>query len=139
MLVQCKALKDKAKPNLVRELGGMFEGAPAGWRSDRVLGMLVSPREATRGVREAMGRSALPLVWALVGLGGEVRQCLWNQRAVEVGLLGVGVTVRYLPDEKEGVEGGEGVRSEVALTWKGLVLEEPEIVDDGLPTSALRG
>lgn len=127
VLVQCKALKDKAKPNLVRELGGMFAGAPAGWRSDRVLGMLVSPREATRGLREAMGKSAWPLVWAMVGLEGGVRQCLWNQRAVEVGLVGVGVTVRYLPSE-----GGEGVKSEVALTWKGEVMEEPRDVGQGL-------
>lgn len=104
-----------------------------------MLGMLVSPRDATRGVREALGRSALPLVWALVGLGGEVRQCLWNQRAVEVGLRGVGVTIRYLPEEKEGAEGGEGVKSEVALTWKGLVLEEGTVADDGLSPSAPLG
>lgn len=130
VLVQCKALKDKAKPSLVRELQGMFAGAPAGWRSDRVVGMLVSSREATGGVREALGRSAWPLVWALIGLDGCVRQCLWNRRAVEVGLEGVGVTVRYLP-QRGGGEGGEGVRSEVALTWKGEVMAEPRNVDSG--------
>jgi len=129
VLVQCKALRVKAKPNLVRELDGMFAGAPAGWRSDRVLGMLVSSREATSGVREALGKSPWPLVWALVGLDGVVRQCLWNQRAAEVGLEGVGVTVRYLP--QRGGESVEGVKSEVALTWKGEVIEEMKNADNG--------
>jgi len=130
VLVQCKALKAKAGPNLVRELEGAFAGAPAGWRGDGVVGMLVSPREATKGVREALGRSGLPLAWVLVGLEGQVRQCLWNQRAGEVGLDGVGVTVRYTPKEKRDVNGdGENVERDLALTWKGEVMEEPKVQD----------
>ncbi|MCJ1368117.1 hypothetical protein MMC16_007256 [Acarospora aff. strigata] len=130
VLVQCKALKEKAGPNLVRELEGAFAGAPAGWRGDAVVGMLVSPREATKGVRDALGRSALPLVWVLVGLGGNVEQCLWNQRAGEVGLQGVGVTVRYKIEGNE-KRGRDGVEKEVVLTWKGEVLEEPDVGESG--------
>lgn len=95
-----------------------------------MVGMLVSPREATKGVREALGRSGLPLAWVLVGLEGQVRQCLWNQRAGEVGLDGVGVTVRYTPKEKRDVNGdGENVERDLALTWKGEVMEEPKVQD----------
>src|SRR6266536_4499166 len=63
VIVQCKALKAKLSPNLMRELEGAFVGAPMGWRGEGVLGVMVSKREATRGVREAMGRSRWPLVW----------------------------------------------------------------------------
>ncbi|KAI9880121.1 MAG: hypothetical protein M1830_005366 [Pleopsidium flavum] len=130
VLVQCKALKAKAGPNLVRELEGAFAGAPVGWRGEGVVGMLVSPREATKGVREALGRSGLPLAWVLVGLEGEVRQCLWNQKAGEVGLDGVGVTVRYKPTGiGDGSGDAESVGRDLVLTWKGEVVEEHKIED----------
>ncbi len=125
VLVQCKAYKGYVGPNVVRELEGTFAGAAVGWRGEGVVGMVVSPREATKAVRDALGRSNLPLVWVLVGLGGEVRQCLWNWKASEVGLDGVGVTVKYKPnDASHGGVQGENVKKEVVLTWKGGILEE---------------
>ncbi|RAK95056.1 uncharacterized protein BO80DRAFT_498019 [Aspergillus ibericus CBS 121593] len=108
VLVQCKALKTKLGPNLVRELEGTFSQAPVGWRGGGVVGVLVSPREATRGVREALSRSRFPLVWFLVGLEGGVRQVLWNERVEGLGVGGLGVRVVYGGDT-EGVE----------LTWEG--------------------
>ncbi|KAL2153133.1 hypothetical protein VTH82DRAFT_4288 [Thermothelomyces myriococcoides] len=64
VLVQCKAVQ-RPGPNLVRELEGAFVGAPAGWRAtaDRhgVLGLLVTERPATKGIREALTRSRWPM------------------------------------------------------------------------------
>ncbi|KZZ90588.1 hypothetical protein AAP_03683 [Ascosphaera apis ARSEF 7405] len=111
-IVQCKALKKKAGPNLIRELEGSFAGAPVGWRGDGVFGVLATTREATKGVREALAKSRYPLVWILAEQdGGKVRQCLWNHRAMENGLEGLGVRVRY--------GGGEEVDGSVVLTWDG--------------------
>ncbi|KAL9600074.1 MAG: hypothetical protein Q9219_003444 [cf. Caloplaca sp. 3 TL-2023] len=132
-LVQCKALKSKPGPSLVRELEGMYAGAPAGWRAstqnnsneegeanNNVIAVLCAKREATKGVREAVRRSKVPVVWVMVeDLGGEegkVRQVLWNERVREVGAEGVGVGVRYALGEGE-------VGKEVRLTWKGEVWE----------------
>src|SRR6266480_4757653 len=61
VLLQCKARSAPLGPSHVRELEGAFAGAPAGWRGEGVLGLLVANREATRGMREALGRSGLPL------------------------------------------------------------------------------
>ncbi len=132
MLVQCKSLHRRPGPYLVRELEGAFNGAPVGYRgmSGTVLGLLAAPKEATAGVREAMGRSRLPLLFAMIGnTDGRVMQLLWNQRAREVGLDGLGVTVRYCSTTKEdGAESEEEkegqVTREVALTWKGDVLPD---------------
>ncbi|PYH87378.1 hypothetical protein BO71DRAFT_472827 [Aspergillus ellipticus CBS 707.79] len=124
VLVQCKALKNKLGPNLVRELEGTFARAPVGWRGGGVVGLLVSTREATRGVREALARSAFPVVWLMVEAGGVVRQALWNGRVEELGVQGLGVEVvypSYTSDEGEGGEEGSehgGVR----LTWEGREL-----------------
>ncbi|KAI4262035.1 MAG: hypothetical protein L6R42_002780 [Xanthoria sp. 1 TBL-2021] len=118
VLVQCKALKAKTGPETIRELEGMFAGAPVGWRGENIVGVLCAKREATKGVREAVRRSAAPVIWIMVedlGQGrGKVRQMLWNQTVSQLGAEGVGVGVRYLP----GAEGKE-VEKEVGLTWKG--------------------
>lgn len=65
VLVQCKRLKGKKglTPAAVRELEGAFLGAPAGWRSDEVLGVMVSTRPATKGVITALTASKKGLVW----------------------------------------------------------------------------
>ncbi|PWY72073.1 hypothetical protein BO83DRAFT_48023 [Aspergillus eucalypticola CBS 122712] len=112
VLVQCKALKAKLGPNIVRELEGTFASAPVGWRGTGVIGMLVSPREATRGVREALTRSRFPLVWCLVGLEGRVRQVLWNERVEGVVGDGLGVGVVYRADAGE-------QDAEARVTWDG--------------------
>jgi len=102
---------------------------------------LVSKREATKGVRDAMGRSRFPLVWIGVdtlGLdvkereetdeevderghddlylegSGVVKQMLWNERAKEYGLEGIDVTTRYK---------GNGQEKELVLMWKGEVVK----------------
>lgn len=64
-LVQCKRLKGKAKltPATIRELEGSFLGAPAGWRGDDVLGIIVSTRPATKGMITALSSSKRGLVW----------------------------------------------------------------------------
>ncbi|PLN83639.1 hypothetical protein BDW42DRAFT_199998 [Aspergillus taichungensis] len=129
-IVQCKALKTKLGPNLVRELEGTFASAPAGWRTGDEVGVLVSPREATRGVREALARSAFPLVWMLVGRDGVLRQALWNGRVEELGLGALGVEVRY----DSCVGGGEGKKGEkggaaVGLTWDGEGLSGMDAVE----------
>ena len=123
--MQCKALKAKLGPNLIRELEGAFVGAPAGYRGRGVVGVLVSPREATKGVRDAMGRSRWPMVWVMLEVvqsrgEGRVRQVLWNKAAGDVGLAGLDVTVRYgLPTE---VDGAEAAGKECVIMWQGRPL-----------------
>lgn len=116
LLVQCKAVKAKVGPNLIRELEGTFPGAPVGWRGEGILGMLVSTRAATKGVRDALANSRYPLIWVLAELDGGVRQMLWNQRAGEVGLEGLEVLVKH---------GGEDNPAEksIALAWDGEELK----------------
>lgn len=65
VLVQCKRIKGQRKvtPSVVREMDGAFLGAPAGWRSDEVFGIIVSTKPATKGVIAALGASKRPLVW----------------------------------------------------------------------------
>lgn len=113
VIVQCKAGAQRAGPNLIRELEGAFVGAPAGWRgsggsggdgagraSRGVLGLLVSQQPATKGVRESLARSRWPMGYICCARDGRVRQMLWNGRAEDEGLEGLGVTMRY----KEGTD-----------------------------------
>jgi hypothetical protein len=65
VIVQCKRLKSKVGPNLIREL----EGALAG--RGNTLGVLVGTQGATKGVREAMGRSRVGICWVMLQLVGE--------------------------------------------------------------------
>ncbi|KAJ5225968.1 hypothetical protein N7468_007193 [Penicillium chermesinum] len=95
VLVQCKALRTKLGPNLVRELEGALRQPPVGWRTGQTVGVLVSPREATKGVRDALARSSFPLFWMMVERDGALRQALWNARAEELGLGPLAVETRY--------------------------------------------
>jgi hypothetical protein len=136
ILVQCKALKKKAGPNIIRELEGAIVGARSvRWRdseeNDRVkikkeddeedneekstsieamsgrrsgrniMSLLATPQEATKGVREAMSRSRLPMGYLKIGLNGSVEQLLWNRTAASQGLEGVSVVQRHVPKEVE--------------------------------------
>ena len=114
VLVQCKAVKPS--PSMVRELEGTYVGAPAGWRGEGVLALLVASREATRGVRDALQRSRWPMGLVQVTAEGRVRQFLWNAEAEEQGLAGLGVTVKYAD---EGSGKSERVEGSIALTWMG--------------------
>lgn len=116
ILVQCKALARKIQPAQARELEGAFVGAPRGWRGLGVLGLLVTQKSATKGVREALGRSRWPMGYILCGSDGKILQMLWNRRAEQEGLEGIGVGLKYAGDDRND--------KEVVLTWKGEVLKE---------------
>ncbi|KAK3900620.1 hypothetical protein C8A05DRAFT_35730 [Staphylotrichum tortipilum] len=122
VLAQCKALARRAGPHLVRELEGAFAGAPAGWRGGKgVVGLLVTEKPATKGVREALGRSGWAMGFVACSREGRIGQVLWNRRAEEEGLEGVGVGMRY---------SGEG-EGEVMLTWGGRNLPLLDQVEEG--------
>ncbi|RFU35654.1 hypothetical protein B7463_g691, partial [Scytalidium lignicola] len=95
VLVQCKAYARKIDPATARELEGTFAGAPQGWRGSRVLALLVAPKQATKGVRDAIGRSRWPMGYVLCERDGSIKQMLWNRRAEEEGLGGLGVDLMY--------------------------------------------
>lgn len=106
----------------------MYAGAPPGWRNSgengNTVAVLCAKKAATDGVRQAVRRSKVPVVWAMVedlekDGEGRVRQVLWNGRVRELGAEGVGVGLRYLPGGGEGVQ----VEKEVVLTWSGKVWE----------------
>ncbi|KAH8427465.1 uncharacterized protein LDX57_005178 [Aspergillus melleus] len=137
VLVQCKAMKTKLGPNLVRELEGTLRRhAPAGWRTGNQVGVLVSTREATKGVRDALSRSEHPVLWMMVDYTGVLRQVLWNGRVERLGVAGgLGVEMRYSsPSSSEGsVDASEGdgeVKKEVVLTWDGEEMEHMDSVEE---------
>jgi hypothetical protein len=129
VVVQCKSLKTKLGPNLVRELEGALRNAPVGWRTEQTMGMLVSPREATKGVRDAMARSGYPLLWMMVERDGRLKQALWNARAEQLGLGPLGVETRYTGN---GGDLSEMVSTEVALTWDGVDIRDMDCVEQDL-------
>lgn len=108
VIVQCKAIQN-TRPHLIRELEGAFVGAPVGWRGSEVFGVLVASKIATKGTRDALARSRWPLVFIGCSREGKVEQLLWNHRAEQEGLQGLGVAKRHAP------EGGE----QLVLTHKG--------------------
>jgi len=116
VLLQCKALAKKSRPSVVRELEGAFVGAPTGWRGPGVLGLLVNRNPATKGVRDALARSRWPMGFVMCTGEGKVLQILWNKKAEEQGLLGIGVGMRYTSENAEG--------REVNLTWKGEAIKD---------------
>ncbi|KAL9025420.1 MAG: hypothetical protein Q9196_005758, partial [Gyalolechia fulgens] len=128
VLVQCKAQNSSLTPSLVRELAGIYAGAPAGWRNDgadgKTVAMLCGKKAATAGARDALRSCKVPVVWVAIedsgtdGLG-KVKQVLWNQRVNELGAEGVGVGLRYMPGGRPGFE----LEKEVVLTWQGKVWE----------------
>lgn len=111
VLIQCKAFARKVEPSHARELEGAFVGAPTGWRGPGVLGFLVSQKPATKGVREALGRSRWPMGYVLCESDGRILQMIWNRRAEQDGLEGIGVGLKYT--------GGDASQREVILLWKG--------------------
>ncbi|KAI9830945.1 MAG: hypothetical protein M1819_005328 [Sarea resinae] len=96
-----------------------------------IIGLLACPLPATKGVRDALARSAWPLGFVCVGLNGTVRQMVWNERARRAGLEGLAVEVRYVAadQDEEGAglgEDGDGaeLKQEVVLTWRGEVVSD---------------
>jgi hypothetical protein len=125
-IVQCKALNKRLSPSLVRELEGSFSGAPSLWAGDNVVGVLCSPKPATKGVREAIQKSGRAAMWIMVeGAGaseGRIVQAVWNQKMADMGAEGVGVGVVH---RAVGSEGGV-MQQEVRLTWKGQIWAAPK-------------
>jgi hypothetical protein len=113
VLLQCKAYTAKIGPQFIRELEGAYLGAPSGWRGSGVVGLLVTQRPATKGVREALARSRWPLGYVSCSKQGTLEQMLWNPRAEEEGLEGIGVTARLLDENRH------GDKRHLVLTWKG--------------------
>ncbi|KAM0448932.1 hypothetical protein ACHAO4_008159 [Trichoderma viride] len=103
VLVQCKAGSgSRVGPHFVRELEGSFVGAPPGWRGSRVLGLLVTEKQTTKGVRDALARSRSAMAYfCCTGSEGAVKQMHWNQRADEEGLEGIDVALRRAGEEEE--------------------------------------
>lgn len=148
VFVQCKALKTKLGPNLVRELEGTFHTTAAASTSDGgggggKVGILVSPREATKGVRDAMARSAYPVFWMMVERDGTLQQALWNSKVEELGLGLLGVETRFgnynnndgndaqqLPSAKG--KGRKALGRSIALTWDGHDLPDMDQIKDAL-------
>ncbi|OTA97285.1 hypothetical protein M434DRAFT_44101, partial [Hypoxylon sp. CO27-5] len=109
VLAQCKASASQSTrigPQHVRELEGAFAGAPPGWRSSSsssssgssIVGFLVAQKPATKGVRDALARSRWPMGYVSCTEDGKLEQMLWNRRAEEEGLEGLGVGVRFCED-----------------------------------------
>lgn len=138
VLLQCKAHSKGLTPANVRELEGAFPGAPAGWRGGGVLGFLVATNQATKGMRDALIRSHLPMGFLQVTAEGTVLQFIWNQEAAQQGLEGMGVTNRFTPQREEKKRDGNGLEQEIALTWKGWTLrkENAEVVEQKAGTKA---
>ncbi|KAL4879098.1 hypothetical protein BJY04DRAFT_220463 [Aspergillus karnatakaensis] len=141
VVVQCKALRTKLGPNIVRELEGVtVRQSPSGTGAGGAgcAGVLVSPREATRGVREALGRSGVPLVWMMVGWDGIVRQVLWNGgvERLGLGLVGLGVEVLYSPGEEREQDGqvdeNGHKKGEARLTWEGEQVPTMAEIEEGM-------
>ncbi|TRX98352.1 hypothetical protein FHL15_000997 [Xylaria flabelliformis] len=117
VLIQCKAYSTakatKIGPQFIRELEGTYLGAPSGWRGSGVIALLVTQRPATKGVREALANSRWPLGYVSCSRDGVLEQMLWNRRAEEEGLEGMGVTAKF-SDEKRHED-----TQRIVLTWKG--------------------
>jgi len=121
VVVQCKAEKN-VRPAQVRELEGVVSSRNAA-RTDRdneldgdgvgMMGWLVSQGEITAGVRDAVRCASVPLGFICLKENGTVRQMLWNARATQMGLEGLGVGVKY------GGDGSSKTAEQVVLTWKG--------------------
>ena len=148
VLVQCKRLSKsgQVKPSMIRELEAVFGGAPVQWRAEDTIGVLVGTKSATKGIRDAMGRSRRPFVWIMAeelndrteanaaeqqdNEGDEpgltipqtvVRQILWNQSAATLGFEGLNVVPRYQTMSNSGQSSEETPSSnhtEVGLMWK---------------------
>jgi hypothetical protein len=128
VIVQCKALKTKLGPNLVRELEGAFRHSPVGWRTSDKVAILVSPREATKGVRDTLRRSPYPLFWMMMEDDGVLRQVLWNSKVEELGLASLGVEARYT--QLADTASDDRPRPDVVLTWDSDDIPDMDCVEE---------
>ncbi|KAK4631735.1 hypothetical protein CLAFUW4_03602 [Fulvia fulva] len=100
IVAQCRATH--TRPAMVRELEGACQGAPLGWRGKDVMALLISDRSSTRGVREAIQRSSLPIGFMLITDMGFLQQFFWNPAATNAFLTGMEAMPLY--HQKVGME-----------------------------------
>lgn len=147
---QCKQIdRRSAGPARVRELEGAFAAVSAHFNnyaedaqletlsipndveSSRgaitiigTMALLVTPLLATKGIRDAIGRSPRPLAYAMITSSGRIKQLFWNKRCADIGLAGLRVDTRHAPT---GVpENEDELVPEVVLTWEGSTWEPDE-------------
>ncbi|KAI0150455.1 hypothetical protein GGR57DRAFT_197474 [Xylariaceae sp. FL1272] len=122
VLLQCKAYTKRtgeAKkvgrlgPQHVRELEGTYQNGPSGWRGSGVLGLLVGPCHASKGVRETLAHSRWPLGYISCSIEGAIEQFLWNAKASQEGLEQLGVAPRLVDGDHH------GQTASLVLTWSG--------------------
>lgn len=120
VLVQCKL--SRGMPATIRELEGVYSGAPSEWQGDNVLALLATSKSLTKGVLEGIQRSQSSLGALHIEPNGLPRQFVWNSVAGERGLAGVGATAKYENAPSNGdtmpLETKATIKT-VALTWKG--------------------
>jgi hypothetical protein len=76
--------------------------------------------QATKGMRDALIRSHVPMGFLQVTAEGKVLQFIWNHEAAQKGLEGLGVATRF------NTNGVNGVEQEIALTWNGWTLSREQ-------------
>ena len=125
-IIQCKATNPLAV--MMRELEGAVMSAPPGWKGDNTIALLAASKVATKGIRDAIARSNVPMGFLCISADqGLVKQFVWNQAAVQkCGLVGVGVSLKH-------PEGS------VVLTWDGKPWSLPPKNSDGCATSLSSG
>lgn len=137
IIISCKA--SKPKPCFVRELEGAYVGAPAGWRGQDVMALLVTRDPATPGVRDALQRSRLPMGFAQITELGYMQQLMWNHAAQESRLTGMSVTNTYRKPEGEPLTSSVGGRlpGAISLLWMGKQWssKEKEFDAQGIPAA----
>lgn len=114
VIIQCKAAKPT--PDTVRAVQGSLDGAPFAWKREETLLLLAATAEATKGVREAISRSSRLMGYLNISADGYLRQFLWNQRAAQGCLHGLGATVRH------GGAATTNTVQELVLTWNNEAL-----------------
>ncbi|EME47698.1 hypothetical protein DOTSEDRAFT_107487, partial [Dothistroma septosporum NZE10] len=93
IVAQCKATQ--TRPAFVRELEGACQGAPLGFRGSNVMALLIADRETTKGVRQAVDRSSMPMGFMLVTGDGFLEQFFWNAAATDAFLTGMDVNTLH--------------------------------------------
>lgn len=80
---------------------------------------MCAKKPATKGVREAIQRCGVPVLWAMIedaGDGrGRIAQILWNEKVNQVGAQGMAVGLRHMP-----IGEGEGLEKECILLRNGI-------------------
>lgn len=84
------------------------------------MALLITPLKATKGMRDAMGRSRWPMAYAMINEDGWIQQFLWNRRSADNGLEGLQAETMYRSDLNESKSDEiTKVTPEVILTWEG--------------------